>query len=82
LINSLLKLDDHHFVPSAEESKLIKAVYTLIINPAFLALLAKEYSDFVVFTPNLRDPSKLSFPDLVKLIEEDDLMPYKPNLIE
>jgi len=76
-----LKLNDFKYAPSAEEAKLIKEVYTLIINPAYLAFLSKDYSDFVVFISGLRDSEKLSYPDFVKIIEEDDLMPYDPDIL-
>ncbi len=73
------KASDHKFHPTLEEKKLMKDVHTLIINPAILALLSKEYSDFVVFTPHMRDGAKLSYPDYVGFIEED--IPYEPTLI-
>jgi|GEM_PF-5588711 len=73
------KANSHTYHPSPEEEQLMKDAHTLIINPAILALLSKEYSDFVVFTPNLRDGTKLSYPDYVGFIEED--VPYKPELI-
>lgn len=55
--------------PTPEEEKLIQDVHALIINPTLLALLSKEYSDFVVFTPHLRDETKLSFPDYMGILE-------------
>jgi hypothetical protein len=52
------KLRDLDFKPSPAESKTIKDVYNLIIKPAFLVFLSKEYSDFVVFEPVPEDQNR------------------------
>ena len=79
--NLFSKLNDLEFKPSEGDSKTIKDVYRLIINPTFLAFLSKEYSEFVVFQPVSGDQNrgdKLFFPEYVKVIEEDDALPYSP----
>lgn len=60
-----------------KEEKFIKDVHFLVIMPAILSFLSKNYSDMIVFDPQYLGQEKLSFPLIYKQVR---YMEYNPNL--